>query len=113
MALLDYSIETGNSALARHLQESSKNAIYTSKTIQNDLIDCIGSHIRYNILKEIKESKYYSILCNEVVDISNKEQVSIVLRFVDDKCDIREEFWILELWKGLQVKFWHMKSRKF
>ena len=92
MALLDYSIKSGNSALARHLQESSKNAIYTSKTIQNDLIDCIGSHIRDNILKEIKESKYYSILCDEVVDISNKEQVSIVLRFVDDKCDIREEF---------------------
>ena len=54
LALLDYNIESGNSALARHLQESSKNSIYTSKTIQNDLIDCIGSHIRDNILKEIK-----------------------------------------------------------
>ena len=40
LALLAYSIE---SALARHLQESSKNAIYTSKTIQSDLIDCIGT----------------------------------------------------------------------
>ena len=58
LALLDYNIESGNSALARHLQESSKNAIYTSKTIQNDLIDCIGRHIRDNILKEIKEYKY-------------------------------------------------------
>ena len=58
LALLDYNIESGNSALARHLQESSKNAIYTSKTIQNDLIDCIGSHIRDNILKERKEYKY-------------------------------------------------------
>ena len=90
MALLDYSTE--NAALARHLQESSKNVIYTSKTIQNDLIDCIGSHIRDNILKEIKEYKYYSILCDELVDISNKEQVSIVMRFVDNKCDIREDF---------------------
>ena len=27
-----------------------------------------------------------------MVDISNKEQVSIVLRFVDNKCNIREEF---------------------
>ena len=40
----------------------------------------------------MKEAKYYSILSDEVVDISNKEQVSIVLRFVDDSCNIREEF---------------------
>ena len=31
--------------------------------------------------------KYYSILSDEVVDIARKEQVSIVLRFVDSNCN--------------------------
>ena len=66
--------------------------MYTSKTIQNDLIECIGSHIRDRILKEVKEAKYYSVLCDEVIDVACKQQVSIVLRFIDSDCNIREEF---------------------
>ena len=69
LALLDYSVKSGNASLAKHLQEAEKNAMYTSKTIQNDLIECIGGHIRDNILKEVKEAKYYSGLCDEVVDV--------------------------------------------
>ena len=92
LALLDYSIRSGNAALAKHLKEASKNAIYTSKTTQNQLIECIGDHIRHKIIQEIKQAKYYSVLCDEVVDVSTKEQVSIVLRFVDSNHNIREEF---------------------
>ena len=92
LALLDYSVKSGNASLAKHLQEAGKNAMYTSKTIQNDLIECIGGHIRDKILKEVKEAKYYSVLCDEVVDITCMQQVSIVLRFVDSGRNIREEF---------------------
>lgn len=91
-ALLNYSVRSGNVALAKHLKEASKNAVYTSKTIQNDIIDCIGDHIRDKILGEIKEARWYSILCDEVTDESNREQLSVVLRFVDSNCNIREEF---------------------
>ena len=40
--------------------------MYNSKTILNDLIECIGGHIHDKILKEVKEAKYYSVLCDEV-----------------------------------------------
>jgi hypothetical protein len=43
-------------------------------------------------LNQVKEAKWYSILCDEVTDISVKEQMSVVLRFVDSDCNIREEF---------------------
>ena len=56
-----------------------------------DLIKCICSHIRVKILDDIREAKSYSILCEEVADISNKEQVSVVM-FVENTCSIREEF---------------------
>ncbi len=32
------------------------------------------------------------MLCDEVIDVACKQQVSIVLRFVDSDCNIQEEF---------------------
>ena len=59
LAILNYSIKCGNTMLAHHFKDASKNAMYTSKTIQNQIIDIIGNHIRDKILSEIKEAKYY------------------------------------------------------
>ncbi len=64
MAILNYSIQCGNTVLAAHFNQASKNAIYSSKTIQNEIIEIIGDNIRDRILGEIKEAKYYSILCD-------------------------------------------------
>ena len=44
--------------LLRHLQNVPRNALHTSKTIQNEMIDIIGSHISKMILAEVKEAKY-------------------------------------------------------
>ena len=52
----------------------------------------IGDHIRDSIIQEIKEAKYFSILCNKVTDNAYLEQLSLVLRCVDKECMIREEF---------------------
>ena len=68
--------------LKRHLENSPKNAQYTSKTIQNQLIDIVGSHIQSEILDEIRKAKYFSIMADEVADASNKEQLSISCRYV-------------------------------
>ena len=62
LALLDYGIKSGNETLKKHLEEAKRNAVYTSKTTQNQLIECIGDHIRDGILKDIKLAKWYSIL---------------------------------------------------
>ena len=48
------------------------------------------------------------MLCDEVVDVTCKQQVSIVLTFVDSGRNIREEF-LDFIKKGLQVKFWQGK----
>jgi len=39
LALLDYSVKSENAPLAKHLPDARRNAMYTSKTIQNDLIE--------------------------------------------------------------------------
>ena len=92
LALLKFRIDAGDEALRSHLVKCAGNARYSSKTIQNELINVIGNYIRESLLREIKEAKYFSILCDEVTDSANLEQLSLVVRFVDKECDIREEF---------------------
>ena len=63
-----------------------------SKTIQNELICLFGEEIVTDIISEVKESRVFSILADEVRDCSNTEQISFVMRYVDKSCQIREEF---------------------
>ena len=68
--------------LAQHLASSPQNARYTSKTIQNELVEVIGVAIRNDILQEVQSAKYYSIIADEVTDVSNKEHLSLSIRYV-------------------------------
>ena len=65
--------------------------MYSSKTIQNQLIEVIGDQVRSRIIDSVQASRYLSILC-DVTDVTGMEQLSLVLRFVDQSNSIREEF---------------------
>ena len=81
LELVHFRAET-DAALRKHLEHAPKNALYTSKTIQNELIKVIGSRIQSDIISEVKEAMFYSIIADEVTDIANREQLSLVLRYV-------------------------------
>uniref|UniRef100_A0A1X7TFQ6 DUF4371 domain-containing protein n=1 Tax=Amphimedon queenslandica TaxID=400682 RepID=A0A1X7TFQ6_AMPQE len=68
--------------LANHLAKAPRNATYTSKTIQNELISVIGNNIQTTIINEVKQAMFYSIIGDEVTDAENKEELSLVLRYV-------------------------------
>ena len=72
IALVNFRAQT-DETLKKHLQNAPRNAKYTSKTIQNQLIDIIGKRIQKEILDEVKEAKFYSIIADEICDASNKE----------------------------------------
>ena len=84
--------------LLRHLQYGRKNALYTSKTTQNELIFIIGEMIREKITANIREDNtFFSIIADEVTaHHSNQEVLSICLRFVaylpSQKPSIKEVF---------------------
>ena len=44
------------------------------------------------MLVEINKSRFFSVLGDEVADSSNQEQLSFILRFVDESSKVREEF---------------------
>ena len=81
--LLQYAMEAGNTVLKKNIGEGPGNAQYTNKTIQNELI------LRSDIIDEIAEAKFFSILSDEVTDNANLEQLTFVLRFVDKHNAIR------------------------
>ena len=65
---------SGNTALGTHLNVAARNAICTSKTTQNKLIECIVNiSIRDKIIHDINAAKWFTILCDEVVDVAGKE----------------------------------------
>ena len=91
-ALLEFRADAGDSILESHMKHSDLNATYTSPKIQNEIISIIGHTIQQQILKDVHVSKYFSVLADEVTDASNKEQLSIVLRYVDSQKNIQEHF---------------------
>ena len=91
-ALLQFRIYSGDTKLKEHLENAPRNATYRSKTIQNEIISTVGTHIMSKLSAEIKTSRLFSLLADEAADVSNKENLSLVIRFVDASRNIREEF---------------------
>ena len=52
----------------------------------------MGGIILNNLSQEIRDSKFFSIMSNEVADISNIENLSVVIRFLHSNKTVREEF---------------------
>ena len=71
LELVHFRAET-DELLHKHLQYGPKNAKYTLKTIQNELISVVLS------------AQFYSIIAGEVTDVANQEQLSLCLRYVHD-----------------------------
>ena len=90
--LLNYHVHIGDVALQSHLSRCNQNASHISKSPQNKLIKCCGEIICEQLIAEVKKSKFYSILADETSDCSNKEQMSLVLCFVAEEFNVREEF---------------------
>lgn len=85
-----------NSTLKFQLEHLKKGQVsYLSKTTQNEIIDLMAKTVRKSILNDIKEAKYYTIMFDCTPDVSHKEQMSQVIRYIKktgDVCEIKESF---------------------
>ena len=64
---------------------------YTSPVIITELINMMGQAVLRNILSNINDAKWFSIIADEASDISHNEQLSLSIRWVDSAYDIHEE----------------------
>ena len=76
------------------LDNTLQNASYTSHSIQKEILQILANKIRSVIREEIGRLKFY-IIVNEVREESKKEQMTIVLRFVDKAGFMRKYFFDL------------------
>ena len=89
-ALIQLRIDAGKVALETHLKECSKRFTYTSKTTQNELLYCIGEIFQREIVAEVHSHSdttqaFFGIQADEVTDISNWEQLGIIVRYLKEK----------------------------
>ena len=82
-----------NQILLEHLNTPQmKNATYVSLTTLNELLEIMTSkYITSQLVSEIKESRFYAIMADEVTSYNN-EILALCVRFVDKNSAIREEF---------------------
>ena len=61
LALLQFRTQSGDTVLSEHLKTASthRNAMYTSKTTQNELISVCGNIIREAILADVREAGFF------------------------------------------------------
>jgi len=80
-----------NESINEVLQTAPKNCKLTHPEIQKDIVNAIASETSKAIIKDL-DNGFFSILVDESRDISVKEQMSLVLRYVNKKGTIIERF---------------------
>ncbi|XP_052165077.1 uncharacterized protein LOC127782046 [Oryza glaberrima] len=73
------------------LENAPKNAKYTSSEVQKEILSIVARKVQKSIREEIGTSKF-CIMADEARDESKKEQMAIVLRFVNKEGLIKECF---------------------
>lgn len=76
---------------------------YTTHEYQNDLISVITkcTKLKSNILKKISNLRAYSLLVDKTKDAGKKEQLSFIIRFIDQNFSIYEKSLVVFIWKNV------------
>ena len=94
--LLNFAIRREDKQLEDHYNNHAVNASYFSKNTQNKFISICGALIIEKVNLSIKPHHsyqyFFSVIADEGLDSSQKEQLSLVLRYVDSSLDFLEEF---------------------
>lgn len=98
-ALVDMRMCAGDEVLRRRFQDTAVNSEYLSTTHQHQLLDVCENTVREEILMEVRESRFFSIITGELVDFADESQLPVYLRFVSQNI-LREEFVDFLLFEG-------------
>ncbi|XP_015087076.1 zinc finger MYM-type protein 1-like [Solanum pennellii] len=73
------------------LEKAQKNEMMCSPSIQKDIVDSCAKETIKSILENL-DGDYFGILVDESKDISHKEQMALVLRYVNKEGEVIERF---------------------
>ena len=89
LQLLKHHGETDSEVLQWLDRKSGK---YLFPECQNELIKMMSLRVLRELMTKFKESPFVIIMIDETTDITNKEQVTFVLRTVDENFQVDEDF---------------------
>lgn len=82
--------------MADHLRRAQNSkAHYLSKDSQNEFITLLADAVLKKIRHNVQTAPYYSVLMDCTPDISHKEQLSLMIRYVstnENKVEVNESF---------------------
>ena len=83
----------------KHLQtvHHHRNALYTTKTIQNEVIDVCGSIVHGTVLAKVHTACFFSIMVDEATDAGNDEQLTVSICYVKASNQTTEERFCLSV----------------
>ena len=93
------------------VKNARENDQYRFRTVQNKAIQVFQGYIKKKIVSEVKESRAGSLIQGSVIladkanDICNKEQRSLVLRYLNKKGEISERFASLKAYCRCSLQF--------
>lgn len=91
-ALMDYCINAGDEALKKRFEMNAVNAEYLSAEQQSQLLDVCENTVREEILMEVRESRFFSLVTGDLVQFGEVKHLPLFLRFVNQQNVLREEF---------------------
>jgi hypothetical protein len=80
-----------NESINEVIQNASKNNKLTHPNIQKDIVNAAACETTNAIIKDI-DNGFFSVLVDESRDTSIKEQMAVVLRYVDKKGNVTKQF---------------------
>lgn len=90
--LLALLISRGPEEIKVHYEKIKSVFSGDSKTIQNELIDCISDYINDYLKNEINDTSFFSVEVDDTTDITQTSQCSIIVRYVNSEGFIVERF---------------------
>lgn len=91
MELLKYTADQNEVGSKVILENAPGNNHMISPKIQKDIVHCFAEELVKSVIEEI-DHDIFDLLVDESADISNKEQMAIVFRFVDKSGIVKERF---------------------
>ncbi|CAH0561807.1 unnamed protein product [Brassicogethes aeneus] len=83
------SLNNGNFMMCLELIAESS---YLSSTVCEELIELMGKSVLDTIFNELKKSKYFSIIIDSTLDATHSDQLSFILRYVNENGLPEERF---------------------
>ena len=69
--------------MAQVLSTPKGHTKYLSHDIQNQIISCVSSQIKTELIEKIHKAQHFSVIIDTTQDLSKKDQMSFVVRYVD------------------------------